>query len=137
MRRQVLTLRAQFWASLPGACTEGNSPSKRFQDRTWRVYESGFNLICLQGADPRGLWQPCEQTIYLYLFLQTLLENSIILGNLPCITDHYSLAAVSHASHALSLFLLYGMLLWTPQHIEVIFHTMPLMFIALDRWLIN
>lgn len=137
MRRQVLTLWAQFWASLPGTSTEGNLPPKCFKDRAWRVYESGFNLICLQGADPRGLWQPCEQTIYLYVFLQTPLEDSFILGNLPCITFHYSLSAVSHVSHALSLFLLYGVLLWTPQHTEVIFHTMPLMFIVLYRWLIN
>lgn len=115
MRRQALTLRAEFWPSLPGTSTDGNSPPKGFKDRTWRVYESGFKLIFLQGADPRGLWQPCEQTIYLYLFLQTLLENSFILGNLPCITYHYSLSAVSHAFHALSLFLLHGMLLWTPQ----------------------
>lgn len=137
MRRQVLTLRAQFWASLPGT-TEGNSPPKCFKDRTWRVCESDFSLICLQGADPRGLWQPCEQTIYLYLFLQTLLENSFILDNLPCITYHYSLSAVSHAlSHTLSLFLLYGVLLWTPHHTEVIFHTVALVFIALYRWLIK
>lgn len=86
MRRQVLTLRAQFWASLLGTSTEGNSPPKCFKGRTWGVGESDFNLICLQGADPRGLWQPCEQTICLYLFLQTLLENSFILGSLPCIT---------------------------------------------------
>lgn len=126
MRRQVLTLRAQFWASLLGTSTEGNSPPKCFKGRTWGVGESDFNLICLQGADPRGLWQPCEQTICLYLFLQTLLENSFILGSLPCITHHYSLSAVSRVSHTLSLFLLYGLLLQTPQHIEVIFHTMAL-----------
>lgn len=114
----------------------GQFTPKSFKDRTWRVYESDFNLTCLQGADPRGLWQPCEQTICLYLFLQTLLENSFILGNLPCITYHYSLRAVSHVSHALSLFLLYGVLLRTPQHTEFIFHTMALMFIVLYRWLI-
>lgn len=75
MRRWVLALRAQSWVSLPGTSTEGNSPPNALRRELGEFMKVISCLICLQGADPRGLWQPCEQTIHLHLFLQTLSEN--------------------------------------------------------------
>lgn len=76
MRRRVLTPRAQFWVSLPGASTEGNSPPNALKTELGEFMKVISCLICLQGADLKGLWQPCEKTIYLYLLLQILSENS-------------------------------------------------------------
>lgn len=104
----------------------GQFTPKCFKDRTWRVYESDFMFDLSAGSWPKrslaALW-----TDHIPSSLPSNpFRELVFLGSLPYITHHSSLSTVSHTSHALSLFLLCGLLLWSPQHREIIFHTMAL-----------
>lgn len=87
MRRWDLTLRTQFWVSLPCTSTESNSPPNALKVELGEFMEVISCLTYLQGIDPRGL-SPVNRPSALP---SNLFRKLIFLGNLPYITHHYSL----------------------------------------------